>query len=762
MIPEEFQVSNYPDSLDSNVNLYEVHDHLRVKLINDYDPNDNVISNRTKIYVSGDISNFPSSGIITLTDQCNDSDSRAISFFYTNKGSNTFEGLSPTPEFENKNIIIRSKNITFVTQNVMAQHHNSIKDAIIAIEEFVGIKGNVDEKPFGETMEGRINFLRKLVLSPKAWFSSDLNVGLVPLTVKFKNESFRLGEDSTNNNYINFIWDFGDQTTSNIETISVSETVPISYTDVYVSDIDSGFIEKTYTKAGNYTVKLKAINEFGEDEVIFENFINARIESPQEAIINIAASSKQTLIPGSPVGGPYVQYPKIRTKTDEPIVLEIQNGINLSTGRSYGGEELDVWGNAIDPIEYYTWQLNDDLEHINDKTTKAIYSMGGIYDISLRCDTQYGAYKITNYFNSIDVIEDKNLWLFKKNGSTLNSNEFGLISETFKTSSINHTIIRDSSFLDDTNNEIQAKREFDRNVGFTPNTNLGSGSKGNCLVYYAEGGDEFTSLSSQKIKFINFNGFNEVFFDESTTISRPWNWIGFPIEDKIYFILGVDPTSNLNENKSYQTEDVLNINGSMVLEDQINFINPNNFINGANEIIEHITSNYIDGEPENGRFAVYRSAVRNNTGYFLRNDGVGTFFKIKEFYRTEGTVDNPVTNIRKLQDVSGTVKLEGQLVNLNNGLFFFNNSGNISAYNVIDNKWEIGSSSSPFRALQDKSVSDYNNVDQTLLATSDNERNAYISYDYSTNAFVRYNSIDKTFYALNSRPSGNQWLMGIY
>ena len=123
MIPEEFQVSNYPDSLDSNVNLYEVHDHLRVKLINDYDPNDNVISNRTKIYVSGDISNFPSSGIITLTDQCNDSDSRAISFFYTNKGSNTFEGLSPTPEFENKNIIIRSKNITFITKNLMTKHN---------------------------------------------------------------------------------------------------------------------------------------------------------------------------------------------------------------------------------------------------------------------------------------------------------------------------------------------------------------------------------------------------------------------------------------------------------------------------------------------------------------------------------------------------------------------------------------------------------------------------------------------------------------
>lgn len=201
----------------------------------------------------------------------------------------------------------------------------------------------------------------------------------------------------------------------------------------------------------------------------------------------------------------------------------------------------------------------------------------------------------------------------------------------------------------------------------------------------------------------------------------------------------------------------------MTLSSSTTLINPNNFINGANELIEHVTSGFDEfHEPANGRFAVYRQTIRGNTGYFLRNDGVGNFYKIKEFYRTEGTSGNPVENIRKLQDISGTVKLEGELVNLTNGLFFFNNSGNVSAYNITSGVWEIGSSISPFRSLQDKTVDNYNDLDQTMLATSDNDRNAYLSYDYSTNAFVKYNSIDKTFHALTSRSSGEQWILGIY
>ena len=115
--------------------------------------------------------------------------------------------------------------------------------------------------------------------------------------------------------------------------------------------------------------------------------------------------------------------------------------------------------------------------------------------------------------------------------------------------------------------------------------------------------------------------------------------------------------------------------------------------------------------------------------------------------------------------MSGSLKTEGQLVPLNSGIFFFNNSGNISAYNTTSNTWETGTSGSggsTFRSLQDDTVSGFDIIDNTLLAASDGQHVAYLSYDYSINAFIKFNSIDMTFNRLISRPTGVQWLMGIY
>ena len=197
--------SNYPDTLDDNVNLYEVHDSARVKLAEDYKPGDKSITVTNDILA---LAKFPASGLITLTEQCSEPDKRAISFFYSSKVDNVFSGLNILPGFKD---VIKSKKITNVTQNVMASHHNQIKDSVIAIEKFVGIKGTFDKKPLGETMEGRINFLRRLVLRPRVWFTSDRTTGIVPFTVEFNELSSQLGTDGTTGD-IHYTWDFGDQT----------------------------------------------------------------------------------------------------------------------------------------------------------------------------------------------------------------------------------------------------------------------------------------------------------------------------------------------------------------------------------------------------------------------------------------------------------------------------------------------------------------------------------------------------------------------
>jgi hypothetical protein len=170
------------------------------------------------------------------------------------------------------------------------------------------------------------------------------------------------------------------------------------------------------------------------------------------------------------------------------------------------------------------------------------------------------------------------------------------------------------------------------------------------------------------------------------------------------------------------------------------------------------------GVSEYGYFSINRTAQRESTGYILRNDTNGSNYRIFNFYST--TTDGlSLTGFQKKPDILGTAKKEGQLVNLNTGLYFFDNSGAISEYDTNLEAWRTGGpglNSAAFSALQDQTVFGYDNLDNSLLATSDGSNNAYISFDYSPNSYIKFNDLDYTFTRLNSRPYGNQWMIGNY
>ena len=70
---------------------------------------------------------------------------------------------------------------------------------------------------------------------------------------------------------------------------------------------------------------------------------------------------------------------------------EIEEGLKPGTesatapfGRSYAGEILDASGEAVDPVVEYVWELTDDLSHGNSNTARAVYSVGGVYDLIVR------------------------------------------------------------------------------------------------------------------------------------------------------------------------------------------------------------------------------------------------------------------------------------------------------------------------------------------------------------------------------------------
>ena len=749
-------MSNFPTSLDTNETLYEVHDALRVRLAEDYNPGD------TFITVIGDeetMRRFSDTGIITLTEQCSEPSQRAIAFRYGVRTLTTFEELEILEGFED---VVKPKNITNVTQNVMAAHHNTLKDATIAIERWAGKKGEVGIRPLEGTLEARTNFIRNLALVPKAWFQVNRTVGLVPLTVKFTDLSFRLGTDGSSS-VVNWLWDFGDNTGPSITTIEVTDTVPTDATNVLVQDTDGGDVIKTYTKPGIFDVKLTVSNDFGSDTVIIPGLINARIQAPDEAVIDFLPRTGQIFTEGVPTGGPFTTVPKIRSPINTIIDFDIQSGENPNTGRSFAGEELDGNGYAIDPIAIYTWSLADDLSHSNSTSTKASYSIGGIYDLILRVDTQFGAYRITTYEDCIDIVEKYNMWLWLfANSSMTNSYEYGLISESFKTkSTTNLTVGYDDSFLDGANNEEQQKREFKRNNGFAQRGTTPSGLGGAGLLYWASGRGTGDPASSETIEFREYNGFTDTYTTRDS-ISRPWNWVSMASANNLYFILGgLTTTPDPDTSPTNQVKSTLSLSDLTVT--QTTFATTD-YKNGADELKENVVT-YTSGIPDQGHMSVYRSAWKDNTGYFLRNDGVGTFFRIKSFYKTSGTSSNVFTQIRKLPDMDGPSKLEGILLPLSDGVYFFNNSGSVSAYYPATSVWKSGGpgvNAASFRMLQDSTVIGFDDATNTLVGASDGERNAYLSYDYSNKAFMKFNQSNTTFTKLSPRPDGTQWQACIF
>jgi len=783
MIPSP---TNYPSSLDTDDNLFLVHDSLRVRLLNDYNPGDKVIYIEDESAEKEMMSRFPPTGIITLTEQCSEIDKRAISFYYSSRTENTFEGLELLPEFED---FIKPKKITNVTMNVMDKHHNHLKDALIAIETFLGIKDQTDLIPFGPTITGRINFIKKLALKPRAWFSVDRRMGIIPFCVTFKEESLRVDENTI------FIWDFGDHTTSTISVCPpsgdcfLSTTTPdygvVSVTDsatemtnVRFRDLDGGEITKCYETPGIYDVTLTVINENGEDVVVFDELITAKIQAPEKAIININNKSNQILYEGVISNDGYDTPPKIRSSISDFIDLEVQQ-TTFSSNRSFAGELLDENQKPIDPIVEYTWDLGDELDHSNSNYTRALYSVGGYYNITLRVDTKFGSYRITEYENAIDIIEKQNLWLYSFKNKNTNSSgiirawEFGLVSETFKKLGNQEIYItRNNSFLDylgsnvfESDAKFRAQKEFDRNVGFAQKNLDSSGDGGESLLFWAKGG---ANTDEKQILIKKYKAFDDT-YESLDPISKSWNWASLVSSEKIYFVFGSYDNQASGENLADNSRVDYSLSNLAILNTV--FLQASDFENGAEELLSH-PSNFVQDteivnftKPSNGYFCTYRSTWKDSSGYLLRNSSVNDFFRIADFYRTNGNLEDAYNILTRLPDMIGGAKTEGQLITLSNGVFFFNNSGDISAWNDTTLTWEVGRSSSStlsFISLQDRNATNFSDESNSLLAASDNDKIAYLSFDYSEKAFIKFNGTDLTFSSAGIRPSEQQFKLGIY
>ena len=760
-------LSNFPESFDTNQNLYLVHDYLRLKLAEDYTPGDDVIY----VYGSKNImSVFPNTseggGIITLVDQCDDVLKRAISFNYTSRTNNDqlditqpwqFIGLKLIKGENNEEVfqdVKKYKNVTTVCQNVIAQHHNSLKDAIINIQSFAGIEGKIASLPERGTMEERINYLRKLVLGPRAWFGVDKNISIYPFSAVFNDLSFGFGTDGLNKK-TTYTW-FFDLSKQPDGTYSPNSQDSVLIYEKLSSEKRE--IKYTYNLPGYYTVGLKLENEFGSDFVVFEKMINVRCKIPNEAKITISEAPNQINYGNSK-----------RCGVGESIQVSVSDGGQITQP-------------VLDIIKTYTWNIADDLNHFNNSTTKCSFSVGGKYDVGLRVDTNFGNFRITTFPEILDIVEKTNLWLWtiNSNKDKIINHEFGLISETFKTLSeydiekIDDSFIKSKCDVSSFNysNLCRQLREFNRNNGFAKTGTTLSGDRGSSLIYWASGrSGAFDNSSVEKIRFRKFTGFTQVYQNISISgdsyLSRPWNWVDFATPYNLYFCYGKRTTESQETNNSFSKINLSNFSLSSFSDIQYSNFGDELKTNTITECwqgsdLVPCSSSNIDYR---SRFSSQRSCWKDGSGYILRNEGEGNFFRFRNFYKTSGVTINEINTIRRISDLSGPVKSEGQLLSMSDGVFLFNNSGSISIFNTSTNVWATGgpgNNSSEFRFLQDVNKPFFDDQNQTLLATTDNDQTAYLSYDYSQNSFIKFNNVDLTFKYIGSRPEGDQWQLRCY
>jgi PKD repeat protein len=202
-------LSVYPLGLDDKIQLYETTNNAETVTTQS-------TSYNSSYFIVKDASGFPNTGLIMVgTEQV----------YYTIKTVNSFRGLKRGFAGSRQNAWPIG---TSVKGAVCAEPHNVLKDAVINIENNLGLSVN----PTAKSLNGILESLEARFLAPNPMFRAAPRFGVAPFQVFFQN--FSEGPA------IRYLWDFGDGATS-------QEHAPFH----------------TYLANGTYTVTLTMITSLG-------------------------------------------------------------------------------------------------------------------------------------------------------------------------------------------------------------------------------------------------------------------------------------------------------------------------------------------------------------------------------------------------------------------------------------------------------------------------------------------------------------------
>lgn len=218
-------LSLFPDVLDDKDSLYEVKNNAETKL------RTGLAFNGKKILVLSTES-FPDKGLLRVGPPSG-TGGEAELIYYDSKTSDTFKDLIRGFSGSRQNQWAAG---SWATNAVCAEPHNAIKDALINIEQRIGLEYAPEEG----SLHKRLKDLENKFLAPKALFRAYPRKIRPGKSVRFQN--FSEGD------VVRYLWDFGDG----------SQSVEKNPTHTYQSE-------------GTYTVKLHLITSKGAQGISTKN-----------------------------------------------------------------------------------------------------------------------------------------------------------------------------------------------------------------------------------------------------------------------------------------------------------------------------------------------------------------------------------------------------------------------------------------------------------------------------------------------------------
>jgi PKD repeat protein len=248
------QLSSFPEGIDTKEDLYIAANNAVTTLKQS-------LTYGGKIIFVEDNTRFPPSGILRIGPPPGQRGSAELVYYQT-KTAGCFKDLIRGFAGSRQNPWTMG---AYVSHGVFAEHHNSVKDAVLQLENKVGLK----ENPDAASLNGILKKQESRFLSPQARFRAFPTSGTSPLQVTFQN--------FTNGPVVKYLWDFGDGTTS-------AEESPVH----------------TYVEEGTYTVKLNVITSLGSQGVTTKyNYISANndLKSPFFYFLVERKSENEVLFP---------------------------------------------------------------------------------------------------------------------------------------------------------------------------------------------------------------------------------------------------------------------------------------------------------------------------------------------------------------------------------------------------------------------------------------------------------------------------------